>query len=372
MKSFLNKIFGKEGVICVFFDKIKTFFAKHIKSSNVFINIKGFFYKSRYFWQKLGFTLLTLFLTIIICFVIIKSMPADTIHQYALKLQNELKISYEDAYRQATMMLNYDPNQDVFTSFFSYLGGLFRGNLGSSLFKDVTANEIIAKYLPWTLLISSVSLFLSFLLGTTMGIRMARKRKGVEDTIYSGLVTVSSSIPDYLLGIILLMVLGSYLGWFPTYGAYDLDTLGPFFPYVLSILHHAFLPILTYTIAQFGNWVLLAKGSAVAVLGDDYVNAAIIRGLPKRVIERKYLKKNAMLPLVTSLIISLAYLFGGSAVMEGVFAYPGIGRAFTEYLGARDYYIVQGLFVFLSFLIIIGNLLADLLCGLLDPRIRKS
>lgn len=372
MKVFCKKIFGKEGIISTFFYKIKVFFTKDTKFNRALSNIRTFFYKTRYFWQKLGFTLLTLLLTIVICFIIIKSMPADTVHQYALKLQNELKISYEDAYRQATMMLNYDPNLDIFTSFFNYLGGLLQGNLGISMFKDVTANEIIAKYLPWTLLISSISLFLSFLLGTTMGIRMARKRKGVEDTIYSGIVTVSSSIPDYLLGIILLMVLGSYLGWFPTYGAYDLDTMGDFFPYLLSILHHAFLPILTYTVAQLGNWVLLAKGSAVAVLGDDYVSAAIIRGLPKKVIERKYLKKNAMLPLITSLIISLAYLFGGSAVMEGVFAYPGIGRAFTEYLGARDYYVVQGLFVFLSFLIIIGNLLADLLCGLLDPRIRKS
>lgn len=372
MKKFLLKLFGKEGSVATFFKQISNWFKKDTKFNRALIKTKTFFYKTRYFWQKVGFTLLTLFLTIIICFIIIKSMPADTVHQYALKLQNELKISYEDAYRQATMMLNYDPNQDIFTSFFSYLNGLLHGNLGVSMFKDVTANEIIAKYLPWTLLISSVSLFLSFLIGTMMGIRMARKRKGVEDTIYSGIVTVSSSIPDYLLGIILLMFLGSYLGWFPTYGAYDLDTVGEFFPYLLSILHHAFLPILTYTIAQLGNWVLLAKGSAVSVLGDDYVSAAIIRGLPKKVIERKYLRKNAMLPLVTSLIISLAYLFGGSAVMEGVFAYPGIGRAFTEYLGARDYYIVQGLFVFLSFLIIMGNLLADLLCGLLDPRIRKS
>ena len=92
-------------------------------------------------------------------------MPADTVHQYALKLQNELKISYEDAYRQATMMLNYDPNLDIFTSFFNYLGGLLQGNLGISMFKDVTANEIIAKYLPWTLLISSISLFPFLYLG---------------------------------------------------------------------------------------------------------------------------------------------------------------------------------------------------------------
>ena len=270
------------------------------------------------------------------------------------------------------MMLNYDPDQKIIPAFFSYLGGLLRGNLGASMFKDVTANDIIKQYLPWTLLISAVSLLLSFFIGTRIGIRMARNRDSFTDTFYSGVITVTSSVPDYLLGIILLMWLGSSLKWFPTYGAYDLDTVGDFWPYVWSIIRHAFLPIVTYTIAQLGGWALVSKGSAVAVLGDDYVNAAIVRGLPKSVIEKRYLRKNAMLPLVTSLVISLAYLFGGSAVMEGVFAYPGIGRAFTEYLGARDYYVVQGLFVFLSFLIIMANLLADLLCGLLDPRIRQK
>ena len=338
----------------------------------VFKAIYQFFYKTKYFWSKFLFALLTLFLTTVICFIIIKSMPADTVHQYALRLQNDLKISYEEALTQAKLMLNYDPDLPIISAFFSYLGGLLRGNLGASMFKDVTANDVIKQFLPWTLLISSVSLLLSFLIGTAIGIRMARKRDTYVDTIYAGVITVTSSIPDYLLGIVLLMWLGATLKVFPTYGAYDVKTVGDFFPYVGSIIHHAFLPIFTYTVSQVGIWALIAKGSAVSVLGDDYVSAATVRGLPKRVIERKYLKKNAMLPLITSLVISFAYLFGGSAVMEGVFSYPGIGREFTIYLGARDYYVVQGLFVFLSFIIITANLVADFLCGLLDPRVRSK
>lgn len=335
--------------------------------------IRRFFYKTSYFWQKLLLTILTLFLTVIISFILIKSMPGDVVHNYALQLQNTHHWSYEECYRQAVLMLRYDPNENVFVAFFKYLGNLFQGNLGQSMFQeDITAGSIIKEYLPWTLLVSAVSLLLSFFIGTRIGIRMATHRNGVEDTIYSGIITVTSSIPDYLLGIILLMIFGSSLGWFPTYGAYDLETVGDFFPYVASILHHAALPIITYTIAQVGGWALQSKGSAVAVLGDDYVNAAMIRGIPKRVIERKYLRKNAMLPLITSLVISLAFLFGGSAVMESVFAYPGIGKAFTMYIGKRDYFVVQGLFVFLSFLIIVANLLADFLCGLLDPRVRQK
>lgn len=335
--------------------------------------LKSFFYKTKYFWAKLLLTLLTLFLVIIISFVLIKSLPGDVVHNYALTLQNTMKVSYGEAYETAKRLLNYDPDQGIFSAFVTYLGGLLKGNLGQSMYmENVTANSLIADYLPWTLLVSSISLFLSFIIGTSMGVRMARKRNGMGDTVMTGVITVTSSIPDYLLGVILLMYFGSVLGIFPTYGAYDLSVKGDFWKYLGSILHHAALPIITYTIAQIGGWALLSKGSAVAVLGDDYVNAAVIRGLPPRLIERRYLKRNAILPLVTSLVINFAYLFGGSAVMESVFSYPGIGRAFTTYIGKRDYFVVQGLFVFLSFFIIIANLLADTVCGLLDPRIREK
>ena len=334
--------------------------------------IKSFFYKTKYFWTKLLVTLLTLFIVATLSFVLIKSLPGDVVHNYAVNLQNTLKVSYEEAYETATRLLNYDPDENIAAAFVRYLGGLFRGNLGQSMYMDnVTANTIIRDYLPWTLLVSSISLFFSFLIGTAMGVRMARSRNGATDTVCTGIITVTSSIPDYLLGVILLMFFGSVLGIFPTYGAYDLAVKGDIWKFILSVLHHAALPIITYTISQIGGWALMAKGSAVSVLGDDYVNAAVMRGLPPRLIERKYLKRNAMLPLVTSLVISLAYLFGGSAVMESVFAYPGIGRAFTTYIGKRDYFVIQGLFLFLSFFIIIANLVADVLCGLLDPRIRE-
>lgn len=339
---------------------------------NVLLKTKSFFYKTKYFWTKLLITLLTMFIVAVLSFALIKSLPGDVVHNYAVNLQNTMKVSYEEAYETATRLLNYDPEENIFSAFITYLGGLFSGNLGQSMYMDnVTVNSIIADYLPWTLLVSSVSLFLSFLIGTALGVRMARKRNGATDTVCTGIITVTSSIPDYLLGVILLMFFGSLLGIFPTYGAYDLSVKGDTGKFILSILHHAALPVITYTIAQVGGWALMAKGSAVAVLGDDYVNAAVMRGLPQRLIERRYLKRNAMLPLITSLVISLAYLFGGSAVMESVFAYPGIGRAFTIYIGKRDYFVIQGLFLFLSFFIILANLVADTLCGLLDPRIRE-
>jgi len=338
---------------------------------NLVLKIKIYLFKSRYFSRKFLFMLLTLFLTIVLSFVLIKSLPGDVVHNYALTLQDNLRIEYKEAYQMAAQMLNYDPEQGLVQSFFGYINGLLHGNLGQSIYqKGVSTNSIINQYLPWTLLVSTISLFLSFLIGTTVGIKMAAKREGATDTVSTILITITNSIPDYLLGIILLMVFGSALGIFPTYGAYDLASKGDPIKFCLSIIHHAALPIITFTIAQVANWALLAKGTAVSVLGDDYINAAIARGLPKSVINNKYLKKNAMLPLIIGFVISFAYLFGGSSVMESVFAYPGIGRAFVNYIGLRDYFVVQGLFVFMSFIIILSNFLADFIIGIFDPRIR--
>lgn len=340
--------------------------------ASILRKIKIHFYKNRYFWNKFLFTLLTLFLTIILSFVLIKSLPGDVVHNYALSLQNSLKIEYEEAYNLATKLLNYDPSQRMIPSFLNYVNGLLHGNFGQSIYMDnITTNSLIRDYLPWTLLIATVSLFLSFFIGTRMGVIMATKRGKRSDTVLTSFVTVTNSIPDYLLGIIFLMFFGSALGMFPTYGAYDLAARDNIFSFVLSVLHHAALPILTFTLSQVAHWALLAKGTAISVLGDDYINAAVARGLPENAINKKYLKKNAYVPLITSLIISFAYLFGGSAVMESVFAYPGIGQAFVNYIGRRDYFVVQGLFVFLSIIIISANLLADFVIGLFDPRIKN-
>ena len=214
--------------------------------SQFLFRTKSFFYRTKYFWVKLLVTLLTLFIVAVLSFVLIKSLPGDVVHNYAVNLQNTLKVSYEEAYATAVRLLNYDPEQNIFSAFLSYLGGLFSGNLGQSMYmENVTANTIIADYLPWTLLVSSISLLLSFLIGTMMGVRMARKRNGATDTVCTGIITVTGAIPDYLLGVILLMVFGSMLGIFPTYGAYDLATVGNPWEYFLSILHHAALPIIT-------------------------------------------------------------------------------------------------------------------------------
>lgn len=348
--------------------------AKTAETKFSFGKLLGFIRKHRYFFERLLIALLTLILCSFVTFFLMKMMPGDVIENYTQTLMAQKQLSYEAARRMAVQLLNYDPEENVFIQLGRFYGGLFRGNLGQSIYiNDLTTNQIIAKSLPWTLFISSCGLFISYGVGTMIGTRMAYKRKGIENAVHSTYIVVSSTLPDYLFGLIILYIFAYTLGWFPTYGAYDIETpVGFNFAFLGDCIYHAFLPICAYVFTGVGAWALSMKGSSVGVLGEDYVGAGIARGLPERIIVRKYLKKNARLPLVTSLALSFATLFGGSAILENIFAYPGIGYAFSSYVASRDYFIMQGLFFFMSVVIIFANLIADSVYTLIDPRIRRG
>lgn len=345
-----------------------------MRMKRFFVAIGKFFYRYRYFWNKLGVALITLALTTLLIFFILRLTPGDIVHNYALALASQRNVSYEEGYRLAVMLLNYDPNEPVFSQFFRYIGGLFRGELGNSLYAEgITANLLIKQRLPWTLFISSVALFISFVVGCFLGSFMARKRSGFREGAITSYIVVSNSIPDYLMGLLLVILFAYELNIFPAQGNYDIAyTPGFNLPFIGNVLYHAFLPILAYVFVQTGGWAMSMRGSAVGVLGEDYINAARARGLPERLITRKYLKRNAMLPLITSLALSFAGLFGGSVLMESVFNYPGIGMELSARIGSRDYFVVQGILFFTSAIVIIVNLITDSIYSLIDPRVRRG
>ena len=341
----------------------------------VFSACGKFLRKYSYFFAKVGISLVTLALSIIALFFLLRMIPGDIVELYALKLQNQQGITFDRAYELAAQLLNYDPNENVFQAFGRYVGGLFRGELGNSYLETgVSANSLIATRLPWTLFISSVSLFLSFFIGIAVGGFVAQKRKGVANKVASGYIAVSGSVPDYLIALILVIVFAYQLKWFPAQNNYDAFTVTPGFnfPFIGSVLYHAFLPILSYTIVQTGNWILHMRGSCIGVLGEDYILAARARGLSERVVRRKYMKKNALLPLITQFGVSFGALFGGATLMESIFNYPGIGLEISNRIISKDYMVVQGLIFFSAAMVILVNLVVDLIYPLVDPRVRRG
>lgn len=331
--------------------------------------------KHRYFLMKIGISLLTLTLSVILLFFLLRLIPGDIVELYALKLQAQQGITFDRAYELATQLLNYDPNENVFQAFGRYMGGLFRGQLGESYLETgVSANSLIATRLPWTLFISAVSLFISFFLGTAIGGFVAQKRKGIANKVASGYIAITGSVPDYLIALILVIVFAYQLKWFPAQNNYDAFSVTPGFnlPFILDVLYHAFLPILAYTIVQTGNWILHMRGSCIGVLGEDYILSARARGLSERTVRKKYMKKNALLPLVTMFGVSFGALFGGATLMESIFNYPGIGLEISSRIISKDYMVVQGLIFFSAAMVILVNLVVDLMYPLVDPRVRKG
>lgn len=326
----------------------------------------------KYLAKKLGSALLTMVAVTLVIFLVLRMMPGDILEKKARDEAAQMGITYEEAYSRVATRYNYDPNEPILQQLVRYIGGIFRGDLGTSMTNPkLTVVNILATALPWTLFVVSISLVLSFIIGMQLGAVMAIRKKGFINNIITFYVTVVSTIPNYIMAILLSIVLVYQLRLFPKAGVYGIDVTPGFnLPFLLSALHHAILPIVTYVLTSTGGWILNMKGSSIHTLGSDYVFAARARGLPDSIIMRKYMKKNAMIPLVTTLAMSFGGMVGGAPLVEGQFKYLGMGTYLATAQGERDYILYQGLLLCVSVSVIIANLIADLLYSKLDPRIR--
>ncbi|HIZ19364.1 MAG TPA: ABC transporter permease [Firmicutes bacterium] len=326
----------------------------------------------KYLAKRVGSALLTLIAVTLVIFLVLRMMPGDILETKARDEAAQMGITYEEAYSRVATRYNYNPNEPILQQLVRYVGGLLRGDLGTSMTNPkLTVVSILVTALPWTLFVVSISLILSFIIGLQLGAVMAIRKKGIINTIITFYVTVVSTIPNYIVAILLSIVLVYQLGLFPQAGVYSIDVTPGFnLPFLLSALHHAILPIATYVLTSTGGWILNMKGSSIHTLGSDFVFAARARGLPDSIIMRKYMKKNAMIPLVTTLAMSFGGMMGGAPLVEGQFKYLGMGTYLATAQGERDYILYQGLLLCVSVSVIIANLIADLLYSKLDPRIR--
>ncbi len=280
-----------------------------------------------------------------------------------------------EAAAAASALYSIDPRESKVTQYLSFLGQLVQGNLGKSLTSSGTpVGSIILQYLPWTLFSVGLGLLIAFTAGIGLGMLMAYRRESFLDHLLSALGSFFHSIPNYLIAIMIVVFFGVRLGWLPI-----TDMRGSFSPGVTpglnlsffrDALHHAALPILTYVLTTIGTWMLLMKSSTLAALDEDYVTAARARGLKDGRITVAYVGRNAVLPLFTQLAVAIGFVVGGSLLVEKVFQYQGIGLILGNVINQRDYPVMQGIFLVITFSVVASNLAADLLYSRLDPRIR--
>jgi len=253
-----------------------------------------------------------------------------------------------------------------------YLKNFFAGNFGVSFHYGEPVFKIIKERLGWTILLFTSSTVLAAFAGVFLG-KIAAWNKGSRlDSVMSisALVCYTLFIPWFAL--LLLWVLGFQLGLFPLGGILSPELWvgnASWFVKVLDIIHHMVLPLMTLFIINLGSYLLLMRSSMLSVLREDYIITARAKGLSERVIRNKHAAKNAALPVVTSVGLSLAFSINGGALTEQIFTWPGIGRELIFAVSNNDYPLAQACFLLIALVVLVANLIVDILYAYLDPRI---
>jgi peptide/nickel transport system permease protein len=327
----------------------------------------------RYIAKRVAMSLVIIYIVLTLSFFMVRLMPGNPMAALESQLRMQGGITDQEIQQRVAAVYGVVPTDPVLTQYKDYLLNILRGDLGVPITNPgTTVMRVIAEALPWTILVVAVSLIISFLIGVALGSAMAAFQNSRFAKVMTFVVSFLSAVPSYLVAIVLLYVLTATYRVFPSGGAYGVNvTPGPNGSYLLSVLYHAILPIAATVITSFGGWALAMKGSAVSVLGAEYVRAAESRGLSDRRISRSYVGRNSMLPMITQLALSVGFMFGGSVFIETYFQYPGIGYYMIQSVNQRDYSLMMGCFLLITISVVITNLLVDLLYPLVDPRIAK-
>lgn len=323
--------------------------------------------------KKVLTCILTMLTSLLLIFFVIQAMPGDPVETLTQEYMKTGQLGYDQAYAKAKIALNYDPDVPILQRFTTYVKGIASGNLGQSMAFKESVSKIVLGARPWTLLVCSISLFLSFMVGVILGIYVAWKRSKLLDGVITGYQAVVGSIPDYIVAYLLVLLFSLTLGIFPSKGAYSSNVTPGFnLAFIGSVLSHAALPIFSYFLTTLAGWIMGMKANCLSVLGEDYINYAKARGISNKRIIFSYLGRNAMLPMVTSVAISFGMMFGGSPLIENLFVYPGVGYYLTTAISRRDYPLMQGMFLMIIVMVLISGLIAEFLNTRLNPRLREK
>lgn len=301
----------------------------------------------RYIIKRLFIGVVTIWALITITFFLIRIMPsspfeADNLSQSAIE----------------QLESTYGLDEPMWKQYILYMENLMHGDLCISYKKNVSVNTLIARGFPYTLSIGLLSIAVSAFVGILMGIWMATsKRLAVKNTLL-GIATLGVSIPGFVTAILLMMVFGVWWPVLPIVG------LGSPANYIL--------PVAAQSFGQIASIARLTKSTYSEAIQMDYVTMARAKGLSNLYITARHVLKNALIPVVTYFGPAIAFLITGSFVVESIFSIPGIGREFTNAITNRDYTVVLGFSVFIGVIITVANLAVDIICSLIDPRIKLT
>jgi peptide/nickel transport system permease protein len=277
-------------------------------------------------------------------------------------------------------------NEPIVTQYFEYMGGIFKGDFGTSYYtKTPVAKEIFSRF-PATIELAFCAIILASAIGILLGVISAVKKNSIIDNVSMVTALIGVSMPIFWLGILLIILFAGHLGWFPAQGRietllrpenvtgfYLLDSLieGDMKSF-MSALKHLVLPSVTLAMYSMAIIARMTRSTMLETLSKDYIRTARAKGIAEGKVIKKHALSNALIPIVTVIGIQLGYLMGGAVLTESVFAWPGIGKFTVEAIMKSDFPIVQGVVLLIAFIFVMMNLIVDIIYAFLDPRIKYS
>lgn len=279
------------------------------------------------------------------------------------------RVSEEDLQR---MRDRYGLDDPIYVQYLNWAGGIFRGDLGTSFNTGLPVARMIGERLPTTLLVMGLAFALTLLLSFPIGILAAVKRYSFFDYVTTSVSFLGVAVPSFWFAIMLMYVLSFKFGLLPSVGLTDPRADHSGFSGIWDRITHLIMPVSVLALTSTAIITRYVRASMLDIISQDYVRTARAKGLKEQVVIWVHALKNAAIPIVTVLALELPDLFIGAVIVESIFAIPGMGRLFIDSANLRDYPVLMGVLAIAAALVIAFNLLADLLYGLLDPRIRYS
>lgn len=310
----------------------------------------------RFILARLGGTLAVLILVAVMVFALTRLASGDPI---ALLLGDQA--TAEDI---AQARVQYGLDKPLLTQFGYWIKEVAQGNLGQSIFLQRPVTQALAERAEPTFFLATFAVTIAALIGIPCGLIAAVWRGRLVDQIFSAVAMLGASVPSFWMGLILIQVFAVGLGWFPASGYGD-----PGVPFI-ERLHHLVLPATVLGVLNSALIIRFTRASVLDILNEDYVRTARSKGLSERVVILKHVLRNALVPIVTVVGLTLALMIGGAVVTETVFNLPGVGNLVVRAVLRRDYPVIQGTLLVIAAIYVLINLAIDLIYMIVDPRIR--
>jgi peptide/nickel transport system permease protein len=313
-----------------------------------------------YIIRRLFMGIVIIFIVTIMIFLFMRLLPGDPLTIYV----NRSDMSNLTPEQMHSLQVKFGLDKSMPEQYIWWIVGIFRGDFGRSIYYDVEVSKLIAERMPVTLHLGAMSFVFSSIIGITFGVICALRRGTWIDTVVTLLANIGVTMPAFWLGIILIYLLALKAGILPVHGY-----TSPFQDFWMS-MKQVVMPVICLSLFPVASLTRLTRSSMLEVTKQDYIRTAWAKGLRERIIIVRHTIKNALIPVITEMGLQVAFIFGGSVLIETVFNIPGLGRLMTQAVMQQDFQVVQAGTLIIATMVVSVNLLVDISYGWLDPRIK--